>query len=148
MNARSAARRWRRPLVAAGHVRNKTDAFDRFLGSDGAAFVPRRGPSVIDAIAALHRGGRPRGARAPAISRCDQRIAEWAEAGLDGLEVYHSEHDAEASARYRQLAESLNLAITGGSDYHGDDRAERARLGRVTTPQEDFDRLQDRARRG
>jgi hypothetical protein len=135
-------------LVAAGHVRNKTDAFDRFLGSDGAAFVPRRGPSVIDAIAALHAAGGLAVLAHPAISRCDQRIAEWAEAGLDGLEVYHSEHDAEASARYRQLAESLSLAITGGSDYHGDDRAERARLGRVTTPQEDFDRLQERARRG
>ena len=63
------------------------------------------------------------------------------------IEVYHSEHDAETSARYRQLAESLHLAITGGSDYHGDDRAERARLGRVTTAQEDFDRLLERVRR-
>src|SRR4029453_2317150 len=79
-------------LVAAGHVRNKTEAFDRFLGADGAAVVPRRGPSVIDTIAALHAARGLAVLAHPAISRCDQRIAEWAAAGLDGLEVYHSEH--------------------------------------------------------
>ena len=134
-------------LVAAGHVRNNTEAFDRYLGSDGAAFVPRRGPSVVDAIAALHAAGGLAVLAHPAISRCDQRIAEWAAAALDGLEVYHSEHNADASARYRQLAGSLNLAITGGSDYHGDDRADRTSLGCVTLPQEDFDRLQERVKR-
>jgi 3',5'-nucleoside bisphosphate phosphatase len=134
-------------LVTAGHVRNKTEAFDRFLGSDGAAFVPRRGPSVIDAIAALHSARGLAVLAHPAISRCDQRIHEWAAAGLDGIEVYHSEHDAEVSARYLAVAESLNLAVTGGSDYHGDDRAERTRLGHVTTSQADFDRLLERVQR-
>lgn len=134
-------------LIAAGHVRTKTEAFDRFLGSDGAAFVPRRGPCVIDAITALHAAGGLAVLAHPAISRCDQRIAEWAAAGLDGLEVYHSEHDAEASVRYREVADSLRLAVTGGSDYHGDERAERTRLGVVTTSQDDFDRLQARRER-
>lgn len=133
-------------LVAAGHVRTISEAFDRFLGHDGAAFVPRSGPTVKDAIAALHAAGGLAVLAHPAISKCDRRIAEWAEAGLDGLEVYHSEHDAEASARYRQLADSLRLAATGGSDYHGDDRAERTRLGRVTMPEDDFERLQERVR--
>jgi hypothetical protein len=40
-------------------------------------------------------------------------------AGLQGLEVYHSDHPPELQAHYRQLAEELNLLPTGGSDFHG-----------------------------
>ena len=134
-------------LIAAGHARNSSDAFDRFLGQDGAAFVPRTGPCVIDAIAALHAAGGVAVLAHPAISRCDDRIAEWAGAGLDGVEVYHSEHDDETAARYLKVARSLHLLVTGGSDYHGDERADRTRLGRVTLPVADFERLQERARR-
>ena len=143
-----------RPRAGSGARRRRSCARTRPTRSiaSSAGTVRRScragGRRSLDAIAALHAAGGLAVLAHPAISRCDHRIAEWAEAGLDGLEVYHSEHDAEASSRYRQVAESLNLAITGGSDYHGDDRAERARLGGVTTPQEDFDRLQQRARRG
>jgi hypothetical protein len=39
------------------------------------------------------------------------------------------------------MASQLGLAVSGGSDYHGDDRAERARLGRVGLPEAEFERL-------
>jgi len=46
-------------------------------------------------------------------------LMELKEAGLLGLEVYHSDHPPEAQAYYRQLAEELDLVPTGGSDFHG-----------------------------
>jgi predicted metal-dependent phosphoesterase TrpH len=134
-------------LVQAGHARTAKDAFDRFLGTRGAAFVPRVGPGVADAIVTIHAAGGIASLAHPFLNRDDARIAEWARGGLDAIEVYHSDHDAVAVARYRALAGSLGLAVTGGSDYHGDDRAERARLGRITLPVDDFENLERLAAR-
>ena len=132
-------------LVAAGHARSTADAFDRFLASRGAAFVARSGPSVPDVIDSVHTAGGLVAIAHPGVYGRDDRIPVWAEAGLDGIEVHHSDHDHVAVARYRAIAVELGLAITGGSDYHGDERAERARLGRVSLPPEHFAALEQRA---
>jgi 3',5'-nucleoside bisphosphate phosphatase len=128
-------------LVNAGHVRSTREAFDRFLGTGGAAFVPRTGPTVVQAIAHIHDASGIASLAHPLQNRADQRIDEWAAASLDAIEVYHSDHDPEAVERYRSIAARLGLAVTGGSDYHGDDRADRARLGRVNLPSDEFERL-------
>lgn len=36
-----------------------------------------------------------------------------------GLEVRHSDHDAEAESRYTVMAAQYGLIATGGSDFHG-----------------------------
>ena len=64
-NARSAGRRSRRRSSRPGTCGTAAEAFDRFLGEGGAAFVPRQGPSVVEAIDVAARGGRPRVAGAP-----------------------------------------------------------------------------------
>ena len=46
-------------------------------------------------------------------------LAHLKEAGLAGLEVYHSEHPPALQAYYRELAAELKLLPTGGSDFHG-----------------------------
>ncbi len=40
-------------------------------------------------------------------------------AGLQGLEVWHSEHSSAQQKLYQDLARSFGLAATGGSDFHG-----------------------------
>lgn len=133
-------------LVAAGHATSQADAFDRFLGERGAAWVPREGPSVAQVVDVLHRGGAVVSLAHPALNRCDARIREWAAAGLDAIEVFHSEHSPDDVARYQSMAVELNLAVTGGSDYHGHDHGARAHLGSVTLPPEELDRLKALAR--
>jgi len=128
-------------LVEAGHVRTSREAFDRYLGARGAAFVPRLGPTVIEAVAKIHDAGGLASLAHPAHNKADHRIPEWRSAGLDAIEAYHSDHDPVAIDRYLQIAARCDLAVTGGSDYHGDDRADRARLGRVTLPDAEFERL-------
>ncbi len=39
--------------------------------------------------------------------------------GLDGMEVYYSEHNEAATKIYKEMAERLGLLISGGSDFHG-----------------------------
>ncbi len=133
-------------LIAAGHATSQADAFDRFLGEGGAAWVPREGPSVSQVIDVLHRAGAIASLAHPALNRCDARIAEWAAAGLDAVEVFHSEHSPDDVRRYRSLAAALDLAVTGGSDYHGHDHGSRAHLGSITLPPEELDRLKALAR--
>lgn len=134
-------------LVAAGHARSTADAFDRYLARKGAAFVPRSGPSVPEVIDCVRTAGGLSVIAHPGANGRDDRIAVWAAAGLDGIEVHHSDHDHVAVNRYLAMAADLGLAVTGGSDYHGDERAERARLGRVTLPPEHFAALEERAAR-
>jgi 3',5'-nucleoside bisphosphate phosphatase len=132
-------------LVVAGHVRSEREAFDRFLGEAGSAWVPRQGSSVETVVGVIHDAGAAASLAHPALSKCDNRIAAWAAAGLDAIEVYHSEHQPSDVARYREMAATLNLAVTGGSDYHGFDSHDRAHLGSVTLPEIEYDRFVARA---
>ena len=138
-------------LVASRHVATISEAFDRYLGRGGAAFVARSGTSVTEVVARVHEAGGLASLAHPALNNCDAGISAWAAAGLDALEAYHSDHDAAATARYRALARSLGLAVTGGSDFHADGRGDRARLGAVALPPDAFEHFTARrgaARRG
>jgi predicted metal-dependent phosphoesterase TrpH len=134
-------------LIEAGHVSSLREAFDRFLGEGGAAWVPRQGPMVPQVIDVLHSAGAIASLAHPVLNRCDERISEWAAVGLDAIEVFHSEHQPDDVARYRALADALGLAMTGGSDYHGHDHKDHAHLGSVTLPPEALERLRTLARR-
>jgi hypothetical protein len=64
----------------------------------------------------------------------DDAIEEMAEAGLAGIEVDHRDNPPEARRRLREIAVSLDLLVTGASDYHGDGKDNR--LGENTTDPE------------
>ncbi|MDQ7092546.1 PHP domain-containing protein [Desulfosporosinus sp. PR] len=46
-------------------------------------------------------------------------IAEWAELGLGGIEVFHPSHREDDRHKSWQYAQKYHLAMTGGSDFHG-----------------------------
>jgi predicted metal-dependent phosphoesterase TrpH len=107
-------------MIAAGYVRNKAEAFDKWLGQDGPVFVARSGATPEEVIATLHAAGGIVSLAHPGRTRIDARIPELRDAGLDALEVFHSDHDTEMVERYAGLARRLGLLVTGGSDFHGD----------------------------
>jgi 3',5'-nucleoside bisphosphate phosphatase len=129
-----------RAMVQAGHVADTREAFDRWLGRDRPAFVPRSGPSPEVVIDAIHRAGGLASLAHPGRTDIDSRIPALAQAGLDALEVYHSDHDAAAIDRYRALAHELSLLISGGSDFHGDP-AHGLRPGSAGLPESEWQRL-------
>ena len=47
-------------------------------------------------------------------------LAELKTAGLDGIEAYYSEYNATKTQTALRIAREMNLAISGGSDFHGD----------------------------
>jgi predicted metal-dependent phosphoesterase TrpH len=123
--ARNPGRSIGRPQIAralhrAGHVRDTQEAFDRFLAAGGPAFVSRPGEPPEAVVAIIHRAGGLASLAHPIRTDIDERIPALAAAGLDALEVYHSDHDEAAVSRYRAMATHLGLLMTGGSDFHGD----------------------------
>jgi predicted metal-dependent phosphoesterase TrpH len=129
-----------RALIAAGHARDMNDAFDRWLGRGRPGFIPRAGEPPEHVIRAIHEAGGLASLAHPALAQMDDRIPSLAAAGLDALEVYHSDHDEAARDRYVALASQLGLLVTGGSDYHGDP-AHGLAPGSVTLPAREWERL-------
>jgi 3',5'-nucleoside bisphosphate phosphatase len=128
-------------LVAAGYVADRSEAFDRLLGNNKPAFVPRRGPAVARVIAIIAAAGGIASLAHPGLLRLDEHIPRFAASGLAAIEVRHREHDEAAEARYRALAASLGLAVSGGSDFHGEPATNP---GSVTLAVEDFQALEAR----
>jgi predicted metal-dependent phosphoesterase TrpH len=135
-----------RALQQAGHVKDTKEAFDRFLANDGPAFVSRPGspPEVVAGI--IHRAGGVASLAHPGRTRIDPLIERFAAAGLDALEVYHSDHDENTVQRYHRLASDLGLLMTGGSDFHGDP-THGIEPGAASLPREEWERLNAARRR-
>jgi hypothetical protein len=141
-------------LVEAGVVDSVGDAFDEYLGSDGAAFVPMErvpAPDVVDAIrgaggvVSLAHPGRVRSDDVEGI------LADLVAAGLDAIEVRYP-YDEAPSEGYADvsvddaaaLAERYDLFETGGSDCHGPDSG-KFRIGEVRVTAAAMDALRERA---
>lgn len=114
-----------RALVAAGVLPDVTAAFtDEWIGSSGRYYVDKDELPAAAAIALVRGAGgvvvfaHP-GARRRGDTVQDHSIVTLAAAGLAGLEVAHTDHDAAERIRLTALAADLGLFITGGSDFHG-----------------------------
>jgi predicted metal-dependent phosphoesterase TrpH len=128
-------------LLAAGYVATRDEAFARFLEHGGCAYVPRRGASPAEVVGIIHEAGGLASLAHPGLVRRDDLIAPLARAGLDALEVRHSDHDEAMEARYRALARDLGLLVTGGSDYHGELQHRTSRFGSLSIARDEFDAL-------
>jgi predicted metal-dependent phosphoesterase TrpH len=135
-------------LVAAGHVRDVPEAFDRYLAEGRSAFVPRVGPSPRIVVDEIGRAGGIASLAHPGKLGDDGLVDAFIGDGLEAIEVYHPDHDGPAVARYRAVAIVHDLLVTGGSDYHGPSSGRSAALGQVGLPAIEFARLAGRARDG
>lgn len=136
---KSAGRPWiARALIAAGHAVDTNDAFERYLARGRPAFVPRAGAPPPEVFARIHEAGGIASLAHPGLIGRDEWISGFVENGLDALEAYHSKHDAAATARYLGIASQLGLAVSGGSDFHGDEAHGPASPGAVALPAECF----------
>lgn len=139
---RAVGRPWiARALVEAGHVADVNEAFARWLSNGCPAFVPRTGASPAEVIGKIHEAGGLASLAHPVLVKHDEWIPELAEAGLDALEAYHSDHSAVDTDRYLALASELGLLVTGGSDFHDDTHHGGGGPGSVCLPREHYDLL-------
>jgi len=130
-----------RALVSAGHVATTSEAFDLWLARGRPAFVAREGAAPADVIARIHDAGGIASIAHPGLVGRDAWIPEFVAAGLDAIEVYHTNHDEAATAHYGAMAERLTLAVSGGSDYHADESHGALRPGSTSLPRAQYERL-------
>ncbi len=111
----------------------RTSEHEEVVGAASQRPAAQRSPSAQSASLAH-----------PGLLRCDEIIGDLAENGLTALEAYHCDHDAQMTEHYRSLARRYDLAVTGGSDYHGDASDRESALGVVGLPEEEFQKLRGR----
>ncbi|GIU98572.1 MAG: hypothetical protein KatS3mg014_0188 [Actinomycetota bacterium] len=132
-------------MVEAGIVETEREAFDRYLADGKPAHVPKHALDPVDAVGLILRAGGVCVLAHPGMwgdqsSVPEDLIERMAAAGMQGLEVDHTDHTPEQREHYRRLADRLGLIPTGGSDCHGE-RYDPIRLGSSTCDPEAFTAL-------
>ena len=94
------------------------------MGENAPTYVERQSPTAEEVIQTIRAGGGIPVVAHPVrlhLSHEQEReaLTHLKEAGLLGLEVYHSEQPPDLQKHYAQLAKEFDLIESGGSDFHG-----------------------------
>lgn len=124
-------------LFEEGYVSSIREAFNKYIGRNGTAYVRRWKPRPAEAVALiLKANGLPFLAHPADIENLDSFTGELKEAGVKGLEIYYANYTAAKIARLEELAKRYRLMASGGSDYHGPDTNIGADIGSIDIPDE------------
>jgi len=129
-----------RAMVKAGLVANLDEAFERFLKKGRPAWVPKTKMSALEGVELIHQAGGLAVMAHPGLNRTDDIIPDLVDAGLDGIECFHTKHSTVMSERYLEIADEYHLVVTGGSDCHGFSK-KAPLIGTVKLPYEHVERL-------
>ena len=111
-------------LLNHGYTRSMKEGFERYIGDYAPCFVSRKKITPMRAIEIiLKAGGIPILAH-PTLyhmssSRLDELVAKLKAVGLVGIEAIYSTYSSSEERDIRKLALKYDLAISGGSDFHG-----------------------------
>lgn len=132
-----------RALHQAGYVNSPQEAFQRWLGDDGPAYVHYEKFSAIEGIHLLRSAGAVAVWAHPYLFRggeVEQVLPVLVDEGLQGIEVYHPHHSPTQREKLLALAKQYNLLVTGGSDFHG--TSQGSNLNQLQLPLHLLDRVQ------
>lgn len=137
-----------RAMVEAGYVESVKEAFVRYIGNDGPAYVSRKRLLPEESVELIHKAGGVAVLAHPAlVPDWRNMIISLARAGLDGVEVNHPANDESTRYDLRALASQHGLITTGGSDFHGPKVKPNQTLGCVMPPDGAVHALRERAKR-
>jgi predicted metal-dependent phosphoesterase TrpH len=105
-------------LVNSGHVKTIQQAFDEHLGSEHGLF-PLVEVNFVDLIKMATEAGGVTSWAHPFPDDANNYMAEFAAAGLHGVEVYRPRRRKSDRKALKLLASKHSLFVTGGSDWHG-----------------------------
>lgn len=114
-------------LYEEGYVSSVNEAFVRYIGDRAPCFVPREKVTPVHAIRLIHQAGGYAVLAHPLLygfsrERLENLVEELTGAGLDGLEAIYSSNRMSDECSMRQLAARHGLKVTGGSDFHGENK--------------------------
>ncbi|MEK7281980.1 MAG: PHP domain-containing protein [Chloroflexota bacterium] len=134
-----------RAMAEAGYVSSIRDAFIKYIGSGGPAYVARDKVSTEEIINLTQKVGGVAVMAHPLEVRMRAReleglIAQLKAQGLMGLEAYYDGYPLTTKIQLAKLAHKYDLLALGGSDYHGLD-IDDTPLGGVEIPDEEMERF-------
>lgn len=132
-------------LIKRGYCNNIPETFNRYIGDDCPAYVPKTILTPRQAIELIHGAGGVSVYAHPGVSGRDDIIHMLVESGLQAIEVYCPSHSPEAVARYLKVAKKYDLAVAGGSDFHGL-RKPNIPLGKIKVSNEAVHALMERCK--
>lgn len=140
-------------LVESGYVEYPKDAFDKYIGRNGVAYVQRIRVTPVEAVEILvNNGALPVMAHPTYYSDNSQNndfsdlkpaLLELKEAGLVGMEVYYKDYSPRLIMELENLANELGLIPCGGTDYHASGNPGEPEPGFIGPPMKTITRLNE-----
>lgn len=122
-------------LLERGYVTSLKEAFTKYIGRNGPAYVEREKITPVEAVRLIVRAqGLPVLAHPADIPKFDELLPELISAGLAGIEVWYDGYSLEITNRLESIASKYNLIVTGGSDYHSFGDGTETMLGEPEVP--------------
>jgi predicted metal-dependent phosphoesterase TrpH len=129
-------------LFEKGYVRSEKEAFNKYIGHDGPAYVERYKLLPVEVVKLiLDAQGLPVLAHPADIADLDELVPKLKSAGLIGLEVYYGNYAPETIDRLVGIARQYELVTTGGTDYHAFGDGLEVSIGSRLTPASSVERL-------
>ena len=129
-------------LLEKGYVGSEKEAFDRYIGHDGPAYVDRMKLLPVEAVKLIiDAQGLPVLAHPADIDGLDELVPKLKAAGLVGIEVYYRDYGSDVIGRLLRIAEQYELVTTGGTDYHAFGDASEVMIGEALAPPQSVERL-------
>ncbi|CAB4700309.1 unannotated protein [freshwater metagenome] len=135
-------------LVNKGVIKSRDEAFQGMLNNDSVFYVSHAAPTPVEAVRMIRSAGGVAVIAHPFASLRGQildasNFQELADAGLNGIEVDHRDHNLAERQMLRVIAKELDLAVTGASDYHGNGKLNS--LGEYQSAPDQWEKLESRA---
>ncbi len=131
-------------LVEKGLCEDLGEVFDKYIGQDGPAYVPKEKMTPNECIGLIQAaGGCAVLCHPTSVDNYERYLDGLVEHGLDAIEVFYPTHSDRDVKQLMDLARRYHLAVTGGSDFHGDAKP-NIEIGQATVS---FVELEDLRRR-
>ena len=114
-------------LVKDGYVRTIQEAFDRYLKKGASAYFERQRLTREEVVDVIHGAGglvilaHP-GTLGVNGKKFDSLLKELKDVGFDGIEVFYNNHSEAEKDRLMRAADNLGFLISGGTDFHGENK--------------------------
>ena len=129
-------------MIEKGYVESLKEAFSRYVGRDGPAYVNRYKVTPTQAVElVLQANGLPVMAHPLTVREPESMVINLKAAGLIGIEAYYAGYTKEDIERLVGIADRYGLVTTGGTDYHGLDASTETAIGGVDIPIESVECL-------
>lgn len=111
-------------LVSKGFVGSYTEAFDRYLGDNKCAYVPRETLNYEESMELITKAGGVPVLAHPLLykmsdANLENMMVKLRQKGLKAVEVYYSTHSNSDTQHVMAMANRVGLLYSGGSDFHG-----------------------------